>query len=293
MGPGNIVMGWWTSEQSGVTEASHWGIATVASDHSSNLTFQSGQPRTVTAKPTPPPPPLENKIYVGFVYSDGDNLQYVEHLMRKLWGQPGRGMAPIGWTISPATLDAMPGALNYFWSTATPNDELISGPSGFGYTYPNDWPSMKDLDQFVSTSAEYDFRAGLRVITIWNTITGGINKNVGDAYAEFAPSLLGLTAQNTSGGTTVYDKTMVAHALDCNYCAHPIDMLKSIAKASSGWNGKSPRFVLIQAQPWQGITPMDFARVAHSLTKDYIVVRPDNFFQLLREANGLPADPPK
>jgi hypothetical protein len=293
MGPGKVVMGWWTSEQSGVTAASHWGIATVASDHSSNLTFHSGTSRSVTPKPTPPPPPLQNKIYVGFIYSDGDNLQYVEHLMRQLWENPGRGRVPIGWTISPATLDAMPGALNFYWSTATANDELISGPSGYGYTYPNDWPNAKDLDQFAATSADYDRRAGLRVVTIWNTITGGINKNVGDAYAANASSLLGLTAQNTGGGTTIYDKTMPAHALDCNYCAHPVDMLKSILKASAGWNGKSPRFVLIQAQPWQGIKPMDFLHVANSLNGNYIVVRPDNFFQLLREANKLPADPPK
>ena len=291
MGPGKIVMGWWPAEKAGVTDASQYGIATVASDYSTNLTFYGGTSRTVTPKPAPPPPALQNKIYVGFVYSDGDNLQYIEHLMRKLWGESARGKVPIGWTVSPAMLDAMPGALNYYWSTATANDELLSGPSGYGYTYPNDWPDANDLDQFIATSNSYASRAGLRIITVWNTITGGIDQTVGAAYAAYAPSLLGLTAQNTGGGTTIYGNALPAHAFDCNYCASAADMRNAIAQAADGWDGDSPRFILIQAQPWMNITPMSFVNVAASLNSKYVVVRPDNFFQLLREANGLNASP--
>ena len=293
MGPGKIVMGWWPNEVTSVTAASQLGIATVASDDSTNLTFHSGLPRTVTPKPTPPTPTLQNKIYVGFEYSDGDNLQYVEHLMRKLWGGGARGEVPIGWTVSPSMLDAMPGALNYYWSTATDNDELLSGPSGYGYTYPNDWPDANDLNQFISTSNDYASRAGLRIITVWNTITGGINQSVGDAYAANAPSLLGLTAQNTGGGTTIYDNTLPAHAFDCNYCASPADMQSAIAHAAKGWDGNEPRFILIQAQPWTNIRPVDFATVANSLSSNYVVVRPDHLFQLLRQANSLPTNPPQ
>ncbi len=291
MGPGKIVMGWWPNEVTSVTAASQLGIATVASDDSTNLTFHSGLPRTVTPKPTPPTPTLQNKIYVGFEYSDGDNLQYVEHLMRKLWGGGARGQVPIGWTVSPSMLDAMPGALNYYWSTATDNDELLSGPSGYGYTYPNDWPDANQLNQFIATSNDYASRAGLRIITVWNTINGGINQSVGDAYAANAPSLLGITAQNTGGGTTIYGNTLPAHAFDCNYCAHAADMQNAIAHAAAGWDGNSPRFILIQAQPWMNIRPVDFLNVANSLNSNYVVVRPDHFFQLLRQANGLPKDP--
>ena len=291
MGPGKIVMGWWPNEVTSVTDASQSGIATVASDDSTNLTFYGGTPRTVTPKPTPPPPSLQNKIYVGFEYSDGDNLQYIEHLMRKLWAGGARGKVPIGWTVSPTMLDAMPGALNYYWSTATPNDELLSGPSGYGYTYPNDWPDANDLNQFIATSNDYASRAGLRIITVWNTITGGINPNVGDAYAAYAPSLLGLTAQNTGGGTTIYGNTLPAHAFDCNYCSSPADMQSAITHAAKGWDGNEPRFILIQAQPWTNIVPNDFATLANSLGSDYIVVRPDNLFQLLRQANSLPTNP--
>ena len=62
------------------------------------------------------------------------------------------------------------------------------------------------------------------------------------------------------------------------------------ASAAANWNRTSPLFVLIQAQPWQGVTPTSFLNVKNSLSSDYVVVRPDNFFQLLRQAHGLPSN---
>ena len=291
MPAGSNFMGWWPNEQPGVQRTSTYGITTIASDWATNLTMHSGMPRTINIKPAPPKPALQNKIYVAFILSDGDNLQYVEHLFRKLWGNSDRGSVPMGWTLSPAMVDAMPGALNYFWQTATDNDNLISGPSGYGYTYPNSWPNQNLLNQFISKTETYNRRAGFRVITVWNTITGGINQNVGQSYATNAPSLLGVTAQNTGGGLTIYNQSLPAMALSCNYCTNEQAMKDAIASAASGWNSTSPRFIVIQAQPWQGVTPTSFKNVAASLGSNYIVVRPDHIFQLMREANGLTVDP--
>ncbi|RYY15293.1 MAG: hypothetical protein EOO04_28825, partial [Chitinophagaceae bacterium] len=232
-------------------------------------------------------PKLQNKIYVAFILGDGDNLQYVEHHLRKLWNNPDRGSVPIGWTLSPAMLDAMPGALNYYSKSGTINDNLISGPSGYGYAYPNTFPNQQSLNDFVSRTEDYNRRSGLRVVTIWNTITGGIDPKVGETFARLAPSVLGLTGQNTGGGLTIYDKKLPGMALSCNYCTNEKAMKEHVAKAASGWNRNEPRFIIIQAQPWQGVTPTSFKNVAASLNEDYIVVRPDHIFQLLREAHGL------
>ena len=133
-----------------ITVGEHWprgdedrlrALAGVWDDYATNLTVHGGMARKIAIKDVPPKPPLENKIYVAFILSDGDNLQYVEHLMRKLWNDPARGQVPIGWTVSPAMVDAMPGALNFYYESGTRNDNLISGPSGYGYAYPNMWPS--------------------------------------------------------------------------------------------------------------------------------------------------------
>lgn len=291
MSPGSPYMGWWPEEAPGVNRASKYGIATIASDWCFNLTVFSGTSRVINIKPIPPKPELKNKIYVAFILSDGDNLQFLEHSMRKLWNNPDRGAVPMGWTVSPAMLDAMPGALNYYYQTSTNNDNLISGPSGYGYTYPNTWSDEGLLKQFVAKTEDYNSRAGLRVITVWNTITGGINPNVGKMYAGQAKSLLGLTAQNTGGGLTIYDDSLPGMALCCNYCTNEQAMKDHIGRASAGWDKASPRFVIIQAQPWKGVTPTSFKNVANSLNDDYIVVRPDHLFQLIRESKGLPVNP--
>jgi len=290
--PANAVfLGWWPDEGPGITRASSYGTATVASDWCSNLTVHSGMPRTVNVRPAPPKPVLQNKIYVAFILSDGDNLQYVEHLFRKLWNDPGRGSVPMGWTLSPAMLDAMPGALNYLYQSSTSNDNLISGPSGYGYAYPNDFPTQTMLNGFVSKTEDYIKRAGFRVLTVWNTITGDINPNVGESYAQYAPSLLGITSQNTSGTFRIYKSSLPAAPLSCNYCTGEQPMKDAIAAASSGWDGAEPRFILIQAQPWQNVTPTSFKNVMNSLDSSHVVIRPDQLFQLIREANGLPVNP--
>ncbi|WP_243348814.1 PA14 domain-containing protein [Parabacteroides sp. FAFU027] len=290
MPAGSNYMGWWPEEEPGVTRGSVYGIPTIASDFCTNLTYHSGMPRGITVRPMPAKPMLQNKIYVAFVLSDGDNLQYVEHLLRKLWNNADRGSVPMGWTMSPAMVDAMPGALNYFYKTATDNDNLISGPSGYGYTYPNNWTSSR-LTQFTTKTEEYNNQAGFRVVTVWNTITGGINLNVGLSFANNAPTLLGMTAQNTGGALSLYNSSLPGMPLSCNYCYSEQTMKDAIASAASGWDGTKPKFIIIQAQPWTNITPTSFKNVMNSLNSNYSVVRPDHIFQLIREANNLSVNP--
>ena len=281
-------LGWWPEEALGITRASQFGIPTIPCDYSSNLTVFGGFDRDIRIKPPPPKPPLQNKIYVAFILSDGDNLQFVENTLRPKWADPERGSVPIGWTISPAMKDAMPGPLNYFYDTATDNDNLISGPSGLGYIYPNFFPNDDRLAEYVARTEAYNKATGIRVTTIWNTITGGIDENVGEVYAREAPSLLGLTGQNTGGPLSIYNNSLPGKPLSCNYCWDVGNMSGHIAGASEGWGGDEPRFVIIQSQPWRGANPSVFKEVADGLDDRYIVVRPDHLFMLLREHEGLP-----
>jgi len=294
MGPGTLYMGWWAEEGSGVRAASAYGIVTCASDWSTNLTNLGGTSRKVTVKRASAAiPPIENKIYVAFIISDGDNFQYLEHHLHAMWLDPERGKIPMGWTVSPTMLDAMPGLLDYYYKTATANDCLLCGPSGYGYTYPNDWHDGEALNHFVAKSDDYCKRAGLRIITIWNTITGGIDPKVGDAYAKHAPSLLGLTGQNAGGGLKIYDHTLPSFALTATYCGVMDHLVREVKGGSAGWDGKSPRFLIIQAEPWHGLMPTDFVTFVKGLNSNYQIVRPDTLFQMMRSINQLPTDPLK
>lgn len=287
-----LYLGWWPDEGLGVTKTSEFGLATVAADYSANLSVLSGTSRTISPVKIPEKLPLENKVYVSYIMSDGDNLQYMEHYFSKLWALPNRGEVPIGWTVSPLMVDAMPGILDYLHKTATENDALISGPTGMGYTYPNFWKDPKGLDRFFSRTDDYMKRGGLRVVTVWNTVKGVTNPNVGNSIAENAPSLLGFTSQGGTGVIQTYQNSMPGQELNVVYGASEGDLIFPVQEAIEKWDRKSPLFICIQANPWE-VHYQNFVNAYNQLkdNKDIVFVRPDAYFQLIRESRNLPIDP--
>ncbi|WP_165279866.1 GxGYxYP domain-containing protein [Paenibacillus protaetiae] len=287
-----LYLGWWPDEQQGVTKTSEFGLATVAADYSSNLSVLSGTSRNITLPKPPVKPPLENKVYLTYIVSDGDNLQYIEGTLPKLWDNPDRGKIPLGWTVSPLMADAMPGVLDYLNRTATDNDVLISGPSGMGYTYPNLWTDQKGLDQFFARTNTYMSRAGMNVLTVWNTVVGPTNPNVGQSIAEHAPSLLGFTSQGNTGVISVYNDSMPGQELQKGYGSSEPDLTTYVEDAMKTWDHNTPLFVGIQAQPWS-VSYQDFEQAYDYFkdNKDIAIVRPDVYFELMRESKHLPVHP--
>jgi hypothetical protein len=290
-----LYLGWWPDEQAGVEKTSEFGIATVAADWSDNLTVLGGTPRKITPpKAAPVKPPLENKVYVTYILSDGDNLQYMEKAFLNFWSHPERGKIPLGWTVSPLMVDAMPGILDYLNRTATDQDVLVSGPSGLGYTYPNNWTDKEGLATFFQRTKDYMERAGIRVLTVWNTVTGTTAPEVGEIIADNVPSLLGFTSQGNTGVVSVYGNAVPGQELHKGYASSEGDLIDNVRDAIKRWDRKSPLFVGIQANPWQ-VTYENFVNAVAYFqdNKDVIVVRPDIYFQLIRESKGLPPDPPE
>ena len=97
---------------------------------------------------------------MSLTWGEGDNIQYNQHRMRQLWDDPARGSFPMGWTISPLLIDIAPNMMHYYQSTASPNDTLMTGPSGAGYTYPSNWPA-EDLKLFLNATARYTEATGI------------------------------------------------------------------------------------------------------------------------------------
>ncbi|MET0403563.1 MAG: hypothetical protein ABW123_14215, partial [Cystobacter sp.] len=77
------------------------------------------------------------------------------------------------------------------------------------------------------------------------------------------------------------------------YCPTESSMVSEINRHISGWNGTSPRFVSIQANPWEGNGYQSFVNVVknYSGNGNLVFVRPDTYFQLMREHYNLPTDP--
>lgn len=307
MDAGNaIVLGWYTTERSGITTASEFGIGTLPADHFSNGSVYAGTNSPIQIPPVPPKPLLENKAYIALFVSDGDNIQYAQHAMRRIWDayESMRGRVPINWTIAPGLADVAPGIMNYYYTTATDKECFVSGPSGMGYAIPFNtlkepgapvgtaMAGCNEMAGYTQLTQTYLERSGLRVITIWDDAT----PDQRDAYERFCPSLYGATVQNfqdvpsvTSSdvnGRVHFDKLVIPYAGSFSHA------YRSVVDQIERWDGASPLFLSYQANIWQELKPDRIVQLQHAITAKYPdkvkFVRADHYFNLFNEANGLP-----
>jgi hypothetical protein len=171
--PGATHLGWFIDESSGVSLTSQAAMSVLASDFFSNLEVWAA----IAPQASADVPKLDdvadvldaaNTVYVSFTISDGDNLQYCQHRLRNLWSDRARGAFPLGWTISPCLVQAAPAMAEYYMRTATPNDELIAGPSGAGYMFPSHWPDGQ-LDTFLQNTGSLMQEMGLTTLAVLDT----------------------------------------------------------------------------------------------------------------------------
>ncbi len=282
---GGVYMGWWPSEGNGLPWIAQYGIPVLASDWYDNGSLFSGVARQVSIPPIPPAPPLQNKIYVSFTLSDGDNVQYMQHYMYALWQNPARGKVPIGWTAQPLSLDLDPAMLNYYWSTATTNDCLVAGPSGAGYNRINYW-SATNIAAYTTASASYLQRSGMRSITVWSTLSAA----TANTFATNCPALVGLGDQG-DGYYTANRKGVptIGFPSSASYAETDAALIAGITNTAASWSGTSPMFIAVQADAWN-LGPADCEAIANSLsTSKYVVVRPDHLYLLYKQYAGLGA----
>ena len=282
MSPVNgVYIGWWPSEGNGLTWIANYGIPVLASDFFRNGSVFSGVSRTINVPPIPPPPPLQNKIYIALVVSDGDNAQYMEHVMNMWWQDPARGTLPLSWTVDPLVSVFDPAMINYYWSTASTNDCLIAGPSGAGYAHLELWNSA-NLTTYASASDAYLQRAGTRTITVWDQVNAGIAQ----AFATNCPTLLGLLDQG--GSYNAVNDGLRTIALNPTYASTTNQIISAISSAVQGWNGTAPLFIVAQGVSWS-LTPSDFKGVVAAFsTSQYQFIRADQLLLLYQQAYGPP-----
>ncbi len=171
---GATILGWFpsptlTEENAFIQMASGYGMPVFGSEAVPNLSVLTAYGRNEThAQPAPAAaPPLENKTYVVVAVPDGDNLDFISSRMRTLWAEPERGTFPIAWSLSPLLADLAPPYLDYYYSTATPADRFVIGPSGAGYLYP-DYLGPGDLAPYLETTSRYANETGMDVAWLLN-----------------------------------------------------------------------------------------------------------------------------
>lgn len=297
----DIVLGWYPEERSGVGEATKYGLSTVPADFFENTTVYAAVNKPVKIKPVPKRPRLENKVYATVYISDGDNIQYCQHAMAKIYEQAGRGKMAMNWTISPALADFAPMMLNYYYGKATTQDCFVSGPSGLGYAMPYDAhnsryyasaTSSKLITPYAQLTQRYLEKSGLRVITVWDNLSPVQSK----VYADNCPYLYGLTVndwERQSGRLTSRVQSGWLPVTPLYPCyANSADVITDFFNRDiKSFKGNSPIFVTGQATVWD-VGPDKLIALKNKLDAlspgNVNIVRADHWFSYYNEARHLP-----
>ena len=298
--PGGIVFGWgYTDGQYAedyfVGQASRYdlGVMDIPANVSVFMHFPGKGP--MQQNTTPPLPSDTRKHYVAFVYSDGDNPRVMFGNMTKpdadRYASPLRGTIPIGWTIPPTMPGFAAPVLDSIAATATPDDEFVAGPSGYGYMFPSLIP---DKPIYATQTGTCMNNLGLHDATVFDE-----NGNDGFTHA----SLDALTAQ--SGVNSVYyvsfdgqNQPAQGQILWSN--GKPVipvytlvkpggqpnaDVISPLARYINGLStddSSAAAYTLVYLDFWS-ISMTEVSSLVHQFGSDVEVVRPDVLSALLQQ----------
>ncbi len=301
--PGAVHLGWFIDEGSGVALASQAALPVLASDLSFNLevwaSVQPEKPQVQTA-PVVQAEPLAatDQVYVSFSFSDGDNLQYSQRRMLHLWQDPARGSVPIGWTISPALMQGAPSIADYYVRTATPNDELIAGPSGAAYMYPSHWPEdhfpsflqrtgllMQSLQMKTILVLDADFTLAMDKVMLRNLRQPGMIVNDKALQDRFIQALAPFGVRNilNGAGLPILDWYVsnegVVFYQNIGLADNVARTLSYVRNAATATQSR-PLFLNVYIVAWT-MTPSDLKGVMKELGSGFTAVKPCTLLAML------------
>ena len=294
--PGSVHLGWFISEPFGVHLASRKALLTLASDYCTNLAVWSSLPASASSEAgrlratslsgnSPEKKASEqsqaNKVYLSFTMSDGDNLQYCQHMLLRLWQDPARGSLPLGWTIAPALQQLMPGLAHFYRRTATENDEFIAGPSGAAYVFPSRLPGAYRAT-FLSLTAKYMRAMHLTLLQVLDSSTPFSMKFLQPDLQELLAAQLaphGLRGILSGAGSLSPSwrraGLLIYHNL--GLAMNPRSTLELIRRAAA----RGHRFINVYIFAWK-ITPGDLQQIVGQLDDSFCVVTPGRLLEIIQ-----------
>jgi len=297
--PDSVVFGWGDtsggSEEAFISNSSYNGVMSIPSDWALNLSVLSGFSAGIYSQNTAQATNEENVHYVTFYVSDGDNLQWTLNRGNEddWWGSQSRGNFALGWTMPPGMIDLSPSVLDWYYESATPNDNFIVGPSGSGFIYPESYPAS-ELDLHTQRLNDYMGKLDMGIVavigrnsfnntSIWDKYT--MQSNIDGLFYYEWTSYFGSPYNGDilwSNGKPVISTSMkLADGLSYAYKKDQVvNYLNSQPTDTHSESGYS----MIAIDAWNNYDlPATIQYIVDRLDSDVRVVAPDEFVRLIKE----------
>ncbi len=277
------IFGWHTSrddEFSFMLHLSANNLRLVPSHLATNFSFHSQLPSSGEFSQNHLSPESialeEDKTYLTFTLSDGDQLVLMDTAELGNWRRPERGKIPFNWETQPLLAELAPALLEYYYRTKSPNDCLIAGPSGAGYIVP---PLLSNLEDYLVQTAKTCGQADVRVITAY---IGDPTQGVIDKYCQSPGNFFGCLGGYVHFGRTPMSasngRAFVANAWPhLDHVRDSAEDTLSGVKAILDQPGPTPRFIGVHLFAYN-TTITDVFNFVQSLDPARVkVVRGDEF----------------
>ncbi len=278
---------------------------------SPNLSLHSGVTIAPLARRRHTPPPLEDKVYLTFSLSDGDNLSWHKQLWTQAWLEMEHDL-PLNWTFNPLMLDLAPAIVEWFYANASDHDYLMPiGGAGsiYSVTFGDDTAdATAAYATFVAQSCAYLEALDQRLMYVSQSCTetaklaAWASSGCFDAvFADYNVSLgtcPGLPAASyeaatyREGDTGVF-RSAVGLAFLPGEPAGRQAFLDTLAQRSPATR---PAFINVWVLGNEALSPYLSAAVREALAAldpaTYEAVTADDFVALYRRAEGITCDGP-
>lgn len=263
MPPLSMVMGWHSYakdlERNYVTLASNYGLRVEGLNTFPNLSFSSK---------TPPSPGFTfknhhniipgkeyvpgKKVYITCVQTDGLGLG--------AWTKPGRGTIPYAWEVTINWQWMAPVMLEYYYTSATPNDYFFGSLSGPGYMYPKAIPPSL-LPSVIRTADTLMHKLDLNVFETMDysegsTVVGNtdIPKYIVEDYYRYMPDAIGFLNGYAPSFTFYSQKGRPFISYDYYLDEHrPVKDAVADLQELTFLNKERPYFLLLHIREWNNI----------------------------------------
>lgn len=254
--PNTPILGYVPDENPDVAYLSSLGHFLNGSTNSSNLTVWAAMPSPQRLVQPSRPAPIAaepNTVYVAFLVSDGDNIDYMQGTMAQEWQGPDFGAVPEGWTDAPPAAEIAPPLMEYYYAHLPKNSELVAGPSGIGYATQM---TGSDLTEFARLTGQIMRAQDLHTVDTFERQ---------DHLPQFArvSGITGIAAQNPLVEQQMGGATAMGQA--SGYVKTAAGLFSSISQQSATIKPGRPLFIEPLVDAWT-LNPTDVLHIAQQLT---------------------------